>query len=245
MSRLPAAERRAQLLDCAAKLFAERGYARTTTAQLAERAGVTEPVIYRHFDSKLHLFQALIERAGEHTIEMWRSHLQSAATPAERLDRLLGDNPMVLPEGRDAYRVMLQAITEVGDEGVREAVEHHINALHAFLVEEVELARDQLAAMRRFPAEIIAWLLIDVGLGYGVLHAMRIKGQGRSPDGTHVRDVIARLLIGRPNEPRQSAPTSHRGVSRRSLGTPSNGAEGGAGPNVPRAGRRAGSDVES
>ena len=61
MSRLPASKRREQLLDKAAELFAKNGYARATTAQLAKAAGVTEPIIYRHFKSKRDLFVALIE----------------------------------------------------------------------------------------------------------------------------------------------------------------------------------------
>ena len=60
MTRLPAAQRREQLLDEASKLFAQLGYARATTSQLAKAAGVTEPIIYRHFASKRDLFIALI-----------------------------------------------------------------------------------------------------------------------------------------------------------------------------------------
>ena len=78
MSRLPAAERRKQLLDNAAELFAKHGYARATTAQLAKAAGVTEPIIYRHFASKRDLFVALIERTGKETLETWEKHLEDA-----------------------------------------------------------------------------------------------------------------------------------------------------------------------
>ena len=65
MTRLPAAERREQLLDTAVTLFAKRGYAGATTAELAKAAGVTEPIIYRHFASKKDLFIAVIDRTGE------------------------------------------------------------------------------------------------------------------------------------------------------------------------------------
>jgi len=40
-------------------------------------------------------------------------------------------------------------------------------------------------------------MLIHNGLGYGVLEAMAIPGQGTDSHGTHTRDVIARLLVGR------------------------------------------------
>ena len=53
---MKAPERRAQVLRVATRLFARFGYARTTTASLARAAGVTEPVLYRHFPSKRALF---------------------------------------------------------------------------------------------------------------------------------------------------------------------------------------------
>lgn len=203
MGRLPAAQRREQLLDVAAKLFAERGYARTTTAQLAESAGVTEPIIYRHFKSKRDLFVALIQRAGRETLLTWKRHLRGAGDPAERLRRLLGDNPMVRPEGRDAYRVFLQAITEVDDEQIHAALADHIKMLHAFFVEELIRAQSEHKVTGRFPADLLAWMLIDLGLGYGVLAAMRIEGHGKASDGQHVQDAVTLLLVGQPGARRR------------------------------------------
>ena len=197
MSRLPAAQRREQLLDCAAALFSERGYARATTAELARAAGVTEPIIYRHFASKKDLFCALIERTGSDTLTMWESDLEGAKDPAERLSRLIGDNPMVSDRGRDAYRVFLQAITEVDDPDIRAAINHHISSLHAFLVRELEVAQRAHKVAARFRPELIAWLLINVGMGYGVLSAMEITGHGTDAGGGHVQDAIRRLLVGR------------------------------------------------
>jgi AcrR family transcriptional regulator len=197
MSRLPASKRREQLLDCAAELFAKYGYARATTAQLAKAAGVTEPIIYRHFDSKRDLFVALIERTGRETIALWEKDLADAEDPAERLRRLIGDNPMVTERGRFAYRVILQAISEVEDPVIHDALRNHIKSLHAFLAEELEMAQKDHKVTARFTAEIIAWMLIQIGLGYGVLDAMNIPGQGSDQAGVHVREVIARLLVGR------------------------------------------------
>ena len=50
--RLTAEERRERILEAALELFAEQGYAASTTRELARRAGITEPVIYLHFESK-------------------------------------------------------------------------------------------------------------------------------------------------------------------------------------------------
>jgi len=198
MGRLPAAKRREQLLDCAAELFASHGYARATTSELARAADITEPIIYRHFKSKRDLFIALIERTGKRTIDQWRQDLANAEDPADRLKTLIGDNPMVSREGRDAYRVFLQAITEVDDDEIRKAWGTHIHSLHQFLAMELARAQENRRVTRHFPAELIAWLLIDIGLGYGVLSAMRVEDHNFDAGGEmHVQQLLTRVLVGR------------------------------------------------
>jgi AcrR family transcriptional regulator len=60
--RLPRAERRELILESAGRLFGERGYVHTSLDEIAAAAGVTKPVLYRHFDSKKDLYLALLER---------------------------------------------------------------------------------------------------------------------------------------------------------------------------------------
>lgn len=197
--RLPAEERRRQLLETASALFAERGYARTTTAELARAAGVTEPVIYRHFASKRDLFAALIEQTALATLALWRERLDRADDPAERLSILLGANPMVALGDEEAvrYRVMLQAITETRDEMIHAAVDDHFRALHGFVAAEVARAQEAGRVGSRVPGDMIAWILIDVALGFGVLEAMGVSGHHRSRNGVGVVEVISQILLPR------------------------------------------------
>ena len=58
--RMPAAQRRTQLLDTAVHVFAERGYHAASMNDVAEAAGVTKPVLYQHFSSKRDLFVELL-----------------------------------------------------------------------------------------------------------------------------------------------------------------------------------------
>jgi AcrR family transcriptional regulator len=200
MSRLPAAKRKEQLLDCAMQLFAAHGYARATTAELAKLAGVTEPIIYRHFESKLDLFVALIERTAALTLTTWERQLAGVNDPSERLRRLIGENPMVSEQGRTAYRVFLQAITEADNPKIKDALTKHIQSVHVFLLREIERAQENHKVTARFSAELLAWLLIHLGMGYGVLSAMTIPSHGTDKSGAHVQDVIARLLVGRTGD---------------------------------------------
>lgn len=59
--RLSGPNRRKQLLDSALALFAKQGYQGTTTREIANRAGVTEAIIYRHFPKKEDLYWAVLE----------------------------------------------------------------------------------------------------------------------------------------------------------------------------------------
>ena len=63
-TRLPAEERRDQLLDVALEVFATAGFHGASMNDVAEAAGVTKPVLYQHFDSKNDLFAALLDEVG-------------------------------------------------------------------------------------------------------------------------------------------------------------------------------------
>jgi AcrR family transcriptional regulator len=196
MSRLPAVKRRQQLLDTAAVLFAERGYSGATTSELARAAGVTEPIIYRHFSSKKDLFIALIDRTGEETLRLWQQQLHSAHDPADRLRRLIGANPMVSNRGQGVYRVVVQAMTEIVDEEIREALTRHIVALHDFMRQEVVRAQESGFVSKRFSPDITAWMLLHLGLGYGILAPLHIPGHAQDESGVRVREVIEQLMLG-------------------------------------------------
>jgi AcrR family transcriptional regulator len=60
--RLPVAERRALIIESAGRVFGERGYEAARVDEIAAAAGVTKPIVYRHFDSKRDLYLALLDR---------------------------------------------------------------------------------------------------------------------------------------------------------------------------------------
>jgi AcrR family transcriptional regulator len=62
---LPARERAAAILTVAARVFARRGYAATTIDQIAAEAGVSKLVVYRHFNSKKELYEAILHQVRD------------------------------------------------------------------------------------------------------------------------------------------------------------------------------------
>lgn len=60
--RLPRAQRRAQILAAATQAFARTGFANTSLDDIAAEAGITKVILYRHFESKTDLYQAVLDR---------------------------------------------------------------------------------------------------------------------------------------------------------------------------------------
>ena len=85
--RVGRAERERQILDAAVAVFGERGYQNASMDQVAERVGVTKPVLYTHFGSKHGLLLACIARARAELLEVTSAAAASASTPEDMLRR--------------------------------------------------------------------------------------------------------------------------------------------------------------
>ena len=75
--RLPRKARRAQLLDSALEVFVAQGYHSAAMDDIAERAGVSKPVLYQHFPGKLDLYLALLEQSSDRIIDATKVALAS------------------------------------------------------------------------------------------------------------------------------------------------------------------------
>lgn len=86
-SRLPAAERREQLLSVALSVFSEKGFHGASMNDVAEAAGVTKPVLYQHFESKRDLYMALLDEAGERLLLLIVASASEATSPHDQVSR--------------------------------------------------------------------------------------------------------------------------------------------------------------
>src|SRR6201992_600539 len=83
--RLPRGERRAQLLDSALGVFVAQGYHAAAMDDIADRAGVSKPVLYQHFPGKLDLYLALLDASCDTIIANTRAALESTHDNKQRV----------------------------------------------------------------------------------------------------------------------------------------------------------------
>lgn len=99
------ATRRERLLNGALALFAERGYAGTSVKAIAERAGVSQGLLYVHFANKQALLVALFERGMQDVQSTLDKSLSDSVSATEHLASLLNKTFALMQENRDFWRL--------------------------------------------------------------------------------------------------------------------------------------------
>ena len=108
-SRLPAAQRRRQLLDVAVDVFAAASYTGASMNDVAEAAGVTKPVLYRHFPSKRDLFLEVLADVGARLRGRIAAATMGAAGPREQVELGLAAFFTFVAEEPEAFRLLIRA----------------------------------------------------------------------------------------------------------------------------------------
>jgi AcrR family transcriptional regulator len=84
-ARLPRPARRLQLLGAARDVFVAQGYHAAAMDEIAERAGVSKPVLYQHFPGKLELYLALLDASAEELLGILQDALSSTTDNRQRV----------------------------------------------------------------------------------------------------------------------------------------------------------------
>ena len=108
-NRLPRHERRRQLLDAALEVFVAQGYHAAAMDEIAERAGVSKPVLYQHFPGKLELYLALLDESVDTLVETVRDALRSNTDPKQRVAATFGAYFEYVGGQGQAYRLVFES----------------------------------------------------------------------------------------------------------------------------------------
>jgi AcrR family transcriptional regulator len=160
--RLTADARRVSVLDTASRVFSRSSYRGATTAEIAREAGISEPILYRHFGSKRDLYLACIDRA-------WRD-LVDVASEAQARDPhgCLGTVVNAYMASKARVRLVdlwIQALTVAAEDPViAKALRRQIRELHDFFAALVREAQVDGQVHRDRDPEAEAWIFVASGL---------------------------------------------------------------------------------
>lgn len=159
--RLPAGERREAILRAALRVFVSTSYPGATTAEIAREAGVTEPVLYRHFASKRALWLACLEVAWDETRAMLEEKIALYAGGV----RPAGGGGHSPWRSATMPNLWLQGLTEAGEDPVvRRAIRKHMREVHDVVAESIRRGQEANVIPRDRDADAEAWVFIGGGL---------------------------------------------------------------------------------
>jgi AcrR family transcriptional regulator len=174
-TRLAATDRRAAIVEAALAVFSERTYRGATTAEIARAAGVTEPILYRHFESKRDLFLACVDEVWRRLREEVESEIAAEPDPAGWVLAVPRAIAALRRKGLAPTQLWLHALTEAtDDEEIRRHFRRDLRDAHDYVADVLRRAQaaGALAPDRDVDAE--AW----IGLGIGLLRSVQDRFGG-------------------------------------------------------------------
>ena len=161
-SRLTADARRQAVLDTACRVFSRSSYRGATTAEIAREAGISEPILYRHFGSKRNLYLACLDEAWD----AFRAEAEAAiaSDPVGCLGAI-ADRYMAKGNRLRVVDLWIQALTEATeDDVIAAAVRRQIREVHDFFAQIIRDGQEQGAVHPERDPVAESWIFVGGGL---------------------------------------------------------------------------------
>ena len=160
--RLTADARRQAVLETACRVFSRSSYRGATTAEIAREAGISEPILYRHFGSKRDLYLACLDEA-------WRAFREVAENAmADSPEKCLGaisDAYMAKGKKMRVIDLWIQALNEASeDKVIASAVRKQIREVRDFIAGVIRDGQERGVIHADRDAEAEAWVFVAAGL---------------------------------------------------------------------------------
>ncbi|RLK54687.1 TetR/AcrR family transcriptional regulator [Actinokineospora cianjurensis] len=126
-ARLPRTARRAQLLAAAQDVFAANGYHAAGMDEIAERAGVSKPVLYQHFPGKLELYMALLDKHVDELVRRVTEAMDATSDNKARVRNAVGAYFDFVDGESQAFRLVFESDLR-GEPLVQDAIERATSA---------------------------------------------------------------------------------------------------------------------
>ena len=163
--RMAAAGRRAHLLETAARVFTEGSYHGTTTAEIARAAGISEPIIYRHFASKRELYIATIEYVWEKARTGWEQTVAGATDACAAVEAIHKGHVSVRSAKLQLAELWVQALSEASeDPELKKHLRRHMREVHDFVADLIRKGQADGVIVAERDADAEAWIMLSGGI---------------------------------------------------------------------------------
>ena len=191
--RLTKAEREAQILDAATKVFASKGFRAATTREIAAEAGVSEGTIYNYFDSKYDLLIAMSQRLALESLQQL-DDLPPEEDVRAYITALVTDRFDLLVKHIDLIRALMPEV--LVDDDLRQAyVEQVLSPALSYLGQYIE-SRTEAGVFREMKPDIVGRAMIGAVMSFGYLWLRQPSELNQRSQEELVSEVVGLFLDG-------------------------------------------------
>lgn len=161
----PRGNRREAIIAAAAELFSEHSFAGTGVSDIAAAVGITGGAVYRHFDSKHDVLQAIVQRAVEQVVGQVDEIVEESTSVSDRLDALVANLVRAVIDNRSLCAVMWHEVRHLDGE-MREFIDRAHRLHVAEWAHALSVLRPELSDAERATLVEAVWGSVMTGVEY-------------------------------------------------------------------------------
>lgn len=188
--RLPAEERRAQILEAAVPVFARLGYSGTGTADIAAAAGIGEPTIYRYFANKRELYMAAIRQGAAGIRENWDRIAGEAPDAMTALQHIGVWYYAQMQQRPELLQLRSRSFIEAPDAEVMGVVREEYRDVLRFVESLFERAKGEGAIAATADVRMMTWLFMSVGALLDVAQTLGLDDELGPQDVARIAELL-------------------------------------------------------
>ena len=164
-TRMPAVERRRVIVEASIRAFTTGSYRGTTTAEIARAAGVSEPILYRHFASKRELYLAALDHVWSQARAKWEQAIAESPDIGAAVVAMTQGHVSVHECKFQLAELWVQALSEAAeDPELRKHLRRHMREVHDFTADVIRRGQAEGTLNADRDADAEAWTFLAGGV---------------------------------------------------------------------------------
>jgi AcrR family transcriptional regulator len=173
--RLPADQRKKQILKSAVRVFARSNYRAAKVAEIAAEAGISEALLYKFFTSKQAIFLEILQHMSERIVASWQEEVDREEDALEALRNMGTTYFERMKKHPEELRVQFQAISEIADKEIAERLrEDHENYVH-FITKVIRKGMRQGSVRKDLDVQMLAFLFDGGGILMNMMKLLSLE----------------------------------------------------------------------
>jgi AcrR family transcriptional regulator len=173
--RLPAEQRKKQILTAAVRIFARSNFQSARMADIAAECGISEAAVYKRFPSKKALYLNILQHMSQRILTFWQEEVDNEPDVIKALKNMSLTYYKRMAKHPNELRVQFQAIAETSDSEISAHLrQDHIDYMK-FISKVIEKGKRQNKIRKEIDVETISWLFNGVGILMNMTNLLSFK----------------------------------------------------------------------